>query len=90
MPRKLAAAGVAALLLLPLGVIVAHAQDAAPQPRYVVQSGDTLDGIAAEFEHDPAAMLRASAIDNRPSLTQEEIFTIPNSSDSSDAATSPS
>src|SRR4051812_21239350 len=53
-PRKLAAAGVAALLLLPLGVIVAHAQDTAPQPHYAVQPGDTLDSIAAEFELDPA------------------------------------
>ena len=68
-PRKLAAAGVAGLLLLPLGVIVAHAQDTAPQPRYVEQPGDTPNSIAAEFGIDPAASLRANAIDNRPSLT---------------------
>src|SRR3712207_1159888 len=35
--RKLAAAGLAVLLLLPLGIIVAHAQEAALQSRYVVQ-----------------------------------------------------
>jgi hypothetical protein len=89
-PRKLAAAGVAALLFLPLGVIVAHAQDTAPQSRYVEQPGDTPNSIAAEFEHDPAAMLRAIAIDNRPSLSPEEIFASPNSSESSDAAWNPS
>jgi LysM repeat protein len=89
-PRKLAAAGVAGLLLLPLGVIVAHAQDTAPQPRYVEQPGDTPNSIAAQFGIDPAAILSASAIDHRPSLTPEEIFAIPNSSESSDAATSPS
>src|SRR5215212_4596500 len=41
--RKLAAAGIAALLLLPLGVIVAHAQVSTPQSRYVTQPGATLD-----------------------------------------------
>ena len=86
MSRKLAAAGLAALLLLPLGVIVAHAQDAALQSRYVVQPGDTLDSVAAEFGVDPAAILAASAIENPPSLTPAEIIVIPDPSESPEAA----
>ena len=84
--RKLAAAGLAVLLLLPLGVIVANAQDAALQSRYVVQPGDTLDSVAAEFGVDPAAILAASAIENPPSLTPEEIIVIPGPSESPEAA----
>ena len=58
--RKLAAAaGVAALLLLPLGVIVANAQDTALPSRSVVQPGDTPDRVAVEFVADPAAILAA-------------------------------
>src|SRR5215218_173780 len=53
--RKLAAAGLAALLLLPIGVIVANAQDAPLQSRYVVQPGDTLESVAAGFSVAPAA-----------------------------------
>ena len=64
--RKLAAAGLAALLLLPLGVIVANAQDAPPQSRYVVQPGDTLESVAWEFAVDPAAILAASIGESRP------------------------
>ena len=84
--RKLAAAGFAALLLLPLGVIVAHAQELAPQSRYVVQPGDTLDSVAAEFGVDPAAIVAASAIENPPSLTPDEIIVIPDPSESPEAA----
>jgi LysM repeat protein/uncharacterized protein YvpB len=87
MSRKLAAAaGVAALLLLPLGVIVANAQDATLQSRYVVQPGDTLDSVSAEFGVDPAAILAASAIQNPPVLTPEEIIVIPDPSESPEAA----
>ncbi len=84
--RKLAAAGLAALLLLPLGVIVANAQDTPPQSRYVVQPGDTLDSIAAEFGVDATAILAASAIENPPSLTPAEIIVIPDPSESPEAA----
>jgi LysM repeat protein/uncharacterized protein YvpB len=84
--RKLAAAGLLALLLLPLGVIVANAQDAALQSRYVVQPGDTLDSVAAEFGVDPAAILAASAIQNPPSLAPAEIIVIPDPSESPEAA----
>jgi LysM repeat protein/uncharacterized protein YvpB len=84
--RKLAAAGFIALLLLPLGVIVAHAEDAALQSRYIVQAGDTLDSIAAEFGVDPAAIVAASAIDNPPSLTPDEIIVIPDPGESPEAA----
>jgi len=87
MPRKLAAAaGVAALILLPLGVIVANAQDAVLQSRYVVQPGDTLDSVAAEFGVDPAAILAATAIENPPALTPSEIIVIPDPSESPEAA----
>jgi hypothetical protein len=51
--RKLAAAGLAALLLLPIGVIVANAQDAPLQSRHVAQPGDTVESVAAEFRVDP-------------------------------------
>ena len=64
--RKLAAAGLAALLLLPLGVIIANAQDAPPQSRYVAQPGDTLDNLAWEFAVEPAAILAASSGESRP------------------------
>ena len=84
--RKLAAAGLAALLLLPLGVIVASAQEAALQSRYVVQPGDTLDSVAVEFGVDPAAILAASAIANPPSLAPAEIIVIPDPSESPDTA----
>ena len=54
--RKLAAAaGVAALLLLPLGVIVANAQAAMPQSPYLVQPGGTLDSVAAQIGIDSTA-----------------------------------
>ncbi len=84
--RKLAAAGLTALLLLPLGVIVANAQDAALQSRYIVQPGDTLDSVAAEFGVDPAAILAASAIENPPSLAPAEIIVIPDPSESPETA----
>lgn len=51
--RKLAAAGLAALLLLPIGVIVANAQDLPLQYRYVEQPGETIESVAAEFGVDP-------------------------------------
>jgi len=84
--RKLAAAGLAVLLLLPVGIIVANAQDAPLQSRYVVQPGDSLDSVAWEFGVDPAAILAASAIENPPSLAPAEIIIIPDPSESPDAA----
>jgi LysM repeat protein/uncharacterized protein YvpB len=84
--RKLAAAGLAVLLLLPVGVIVANAQNAPLQSRYVVQSGDTLDSIAWEFGVDPAAILAASDIANPPWLEPAEIIVIPDPSESPEAA----
>src|SRR5215211_3951796 len=84
--RKLAAVGLAVLLLLPLSVIVAHAQGAMPQARYVVQPGDTLESIAAEFGVDPEAILAASAIQDPSSLSPAEIIVIPDPSESPEAA----
>ncbi|MBA3451452.1 MAG: C39 family peptidase [Chloroflexia bacterium] len=76
----------AALVLLPLGVIVANAQESAPQFRYIVQPGDTLAGIAAEFVVDPAAVLAASAVQNPPELSPSEIIVIPAPGESPDVA----
>ena len=85
-PRKLAAAGLALLLLLPLGIIAVGAQEAPAQARYIVQPGDTLEAVAAEFGVDPAAILAASALENPPVLTPDEIIVIPDPSESPEAA----
>ena len=84
--RKLAAAGLIALLVLPLGVIAAGAQDTLVQSRYIVQPGDTLETVAAEFGVDPAAILAASAVQNPPWLASGEIIVIPDPGESPDAA----
>lgn len=85
-PRRLVAAGLAVLLLLPVGIIVANAQEAPLQSRYIVQPGDTLESVAAEFGVDPAAILAASAVQNPPELTASEIIVIPDPGESPDAA----
>ena len=85
-PRQLAIAGLLALLLFPLGVILANAQEAPSQARYIVQPGDSLETVAAEFGVDPAAILAASALQNPPALTAGEIIVIPDPSESPDAA----
>jgi LysM repeat protein/uncharacterized protein YvpB len=84
--RRLATAGFAALLLLPLGGRVASADDAPLQARYIVQEGDTLDGVAAEFGVDPDAILAASDLQNPPYLTPSEIVVIPATGESPEAA----
>ena len=86
--RKLAAAGLIVLLILPLGVLAAGAQDTPLQSRYIVQPGDTLETIAAEFGVDPAAILAASAVQNPPWLNPSEIIVIPAPGESPDAAAS--
>jgi uncharacterized protein YvpB/LysM repeat protein len=75
--RRLATAGLIALLLLPLGFVVAHAHETPLQSRYIVQPGDTLEAVASEFGVDPTAILAASAIQNAPYLTSGEIIIIP-------------
>ncbi len=79
-------AGLTALILLPVGVIVANAQESALQARYIVQPGDTLESVAAEFGVDPAAILAASAVQNPPELLPSEIIVIPDPGESPDAA----
>jgi len=64
--RKLAAAGLAALLLLPVGVIVANAQDAPLLTHYVAHTNDTLDNVASELAVDLAVILAASEGESRP------------------------
>ena len=85
-PRQLAIAGLLALLLFPLGVILANAQETPSQARYIVQPDDSLETVAAEFGVDPAAILAASALQNPPALTAGEIIVIPDPSESPDAA----
>jgi uncharacterized protein YvpB/LysM repeat protein len=82
----LAAAGLFALLVLPLGVIAAGAQDDPLQSRYIVQPGDTVETVAAEFGVDPAAILAASAVQNSPWLTPAEVIVIPDPGESPEAA----
>jgi uncharacterized protein YvpB/LysM repeat protein len=84
--RKLAAAGLIVLLILPLGVFAAGAQDIPLQSRYIVQPGDTLETVAAEFGVDPAAILAASVLQNPPWLNPSEIIVIPDPGESPDAA----
>lgn len=85
-PRRLAAAGLLLLLLLPLSIIAAHAQTLAPQSRYIVQPGDTLESVAGEFGVDPAAILAASDIQNPPFLAPSEIIIIPAPGEAPDEA----
>ncbi|HYO30406.1 MAG TPA: LysM peptidoglycan-binding domain-containing protein, partial [Thermomicrobiales bacterium] len=79
--RRVAMAGIVALLALPLAALVAGAQEVAPlgnfQARYVVQPGDTLGGVAAEFGVAAEAILASSAVANAPELTPSEILVIP-------------
>jgi LysM repeat protein/uncharacterized protein YvpB len=84
--RRLVTACIAALLLLPLGLMVASAQELPPQSRYVVREGDTLEGVAAEFGGDPAALLAASALQNPPYLTPAEVIVIPDPSETPEGA----
>lgn len=75
--RRLAAAGLAVLLLLPLGALAASGQELASQVRYIVQPGDTVESIAAEFGVDPTAIIAASNLWGVDYLAVEEIVVIP-------------
>ncbi|MCC6312956.1 MAG: LysM peptidoglycan-binding domain-containing protein, partial [Thermomicrobiales bacterium] len=75
--RRLAMAGMAAALLLSLGVFAAGAESPAFQTRYVVQPGDTLASVAEEFGVDPQAILAASTLQAAPWLTPNETLVIP-------------
>lgn len=70
-------AGLVALLALPVAALVAGAEPALFQTRYVVQPGDTLGGLAWEFGVEPEAILASSFIANAPALTPGEIVVIP-------------
>jgi len=88
--RRVAVAGLVALLALPLAALVAGAEEVPAvgnfQTRYVVQPEDTLADVAAEFRVDPAAILASSAIANAPELTADEIIVIPTPSQTPDEA----
>lgn len=84
--RRLATAGLAMLLLLPLGALAASGQELPAQARYIAQAGDTVEGIAAEFGVDPAAILAASTLANPPYLTAEDVLVIPHPGESPDDA----
>ena len=79
--RRAAVAGLVALLALPLAALVAGAQEVTPlgnfQARYVVQPGDTLDAVAAEFGVGAEAILASSAGASPPQLTPSEVLVIP-------------
>jgi LysM repeat protein/uncharacterized protein YvpB len=75
--RRLAAAGLAALAALPLAVLLAGAEPASFQARYIVQPGDTLWGVAESFGVEPDAILAASYVQAAPELTPGETIVIP-------------
>jgi uncharacterized protein YvpB/LysM repeat protein len=76
--RRMAMAGLVALLALPLAALVAGAQEVGGfQARYVVQPGDTLAEVAAEFGVAAEAILASSAVANAPELTPSEVIVIP-------------
>jgi LysM repeat protein len=66
----------AVALLLGGGLGVAAAEPP-PQQRYAAQPGDSLDGIAAEFGVDPAAIAAASGLDDPAALQPAQIVVIP-------------
>jgi LysM repeat protein len=65
------AAFVLAILLAGTG------QGALAQQRYLVQPGDTLQSVAAEFGVDPEAILAASWLADPPNLQPGEVIVIP-------------
>jgi LysM repeat protein len=85
-PRQVAIAGLLALILFPVGIILANAQETPAQFRYIVQPGDTLQAVAAEFGVDSEAILAASALQNPPELTASEVIVIPDPSETPESA----
>lgn len=75
--RRFVAAGLAALVALPLAAMLAAAEPASFQARYLVQPGDTLSGVADQFGVDPEAILAASYVQAAPVLTPGETIVIP-------------
>ncbi len=75
--RRYVAAGLAALVALPLAAMLAGAEPAGFQARYLVQPGDTLSGVAGHFGVDPEAILAASYVQAAPDLTPGETIVIP-------------
>jgi LysM repeat protein len=70
--ERLIAASLAMTLFL-----TGFAGTASAQQRYLVQPGDTLESVAAEFGVDPEAILRASWVTNPPLLTPGDVIIIP-------------
>ena len=70
--QRLIAAGLAITFCLTGFAGTAHAQQ-----RYVVQPGDTLESVAAEFGVDPDAIARSSWLSNPPELTPGDVIIIP-------------
>lgn len=75
--RRFVAAGLAALVALPLAAMLVGAEPADFQARYLVQPGDTLFGVADRFGVDPEAILAASYVQAAPALTPGETIVIP-------------
>jgi LysM repeat protein len=63
-----------------------HIDGASAQQRYRVQAGDTLAGVADEFNVDPQAILRSSWLSNPPELTPGDVIIIPDPGQSPEAA----
>lgn len=66
-----------AAMLIATTLTTGLGHEAAAQQRYRVQSGDTLDSVAAEFGVDPEAILRSSYLADPPNLTAGEVIIIP-------------
>lgn len=84
--RRLATAGLVALLALPLSYVVTHAQESSLQSRYIVQAGDTVDSLAAEFGVAPEAIVAASSLQDVAYLTAGEVIIIPGANETPEEA----
>lgn len=84
--RRLATAGLVALLALPLSYFVTHAQETSLQSRYIVQVGDTVESVAAEFGVAPETIVAASNLQDTAYLTAGETIIIPGANETPEEA----
>ncbi|MFT4039217.1 MAG: LysM peptidoglycan-binding domain-containing protein [Thermomicrobiales bacterium] len=90
--RRLATAGLAAIVIGSSLSGLASAQDAADAPvfaapsRYIVQPGDTPASIAAAFDVPVAALFSASTLEHPDWLTTDEVVVIPGVGDDDEFA----
>jgi LysM repeat protein/uncharacterized protein YvpB len=67
-------------------ILAGSGQGTLAQQRYVVQPGDTLQSVAAQFGVDPDAILRASWVADPPNLQPGEVIVIPDPGQTPDEA----